>query len=724
MSKKLFFTCVLMVLAGFQFSAKAPEEGMYPLSEIQKVDLKKAGLKIDQKEVYNPNGISLIDALVNVGGCTGSFLSDQGLIITNHHCAFESVQLASTPENDYLTNGFVAKSMEQEIPAKNLTCKITDSYEDVSDKILSSVKDVNDPVERINAINKKIAEIIKEEQAKDASIKPEISEMFIGRTYVLFRYKIIKDVRLVYIPQRAVGEFGGESDNWVWPRHTGDFSFLRAYVAKDGSAATYSKENVPYKPKKFLKVNPNGANDGDFVFILGYPGRTFRNYPAKYVEYQEKFQLPYISSLYEWQNNQMAETSTNKELELKQASRIKRKANVLKNYKGKIKGLKGISLVEQKYAQEKELQKFIDADPNLKAQYGSLMNNIDMVYNEIFADAKKYLVMDQLIPSSNALSAANIMLQMRKKIDAAKAEEKEKIYKEQTEAAKKQINALYDTYVLETEKRLLKRALLDGLMLPKAEQYNVIPGYDYLKSKNHEAFVNQYVEKLFAKTKFNTEQFLKDVLSLPLDGFMSMKDPMLDLGMNAMKEVEKKNEIQKARNGKLNKLLADFVNVSILYKKTDFIPDANSTLRLTYGHVKGYTPVDATYMKPTTTLTGLIEKGTKDGDYYLPDFIRELYKKKDFGPWLTKDKKDVPIAFLYDMDTTGGNSGSPIMDENGNLVGVNFDRAFEATINDFAWNESYSRSIGCDIRYILWVAQKVDKADNVIKELGLENWGK
>ena len=719
MSKKLFFTCALITLGAFQFSAIAPEEGMFPLSEIQKVDLKKAGLKIDQKEVYNPNGLSLIDALVNVGGCTGSFLSDAGLIITNHHCAFESVQLASTPENDYLTNGFVAKTMEQEIPAKNLTCKITDSYEDVSDKILSSVKDVNDPVERINAINKKITEIIKEELAKDASIKPEISEMFIGRTYVLFRYKIIKDVRLVYIPQRAIGEFGGESDNWVWPRHTGDFSFLRAYVAKDGSAATYSKENVPYKPKKFLKVNPNGANDGDFVFILGYPGRTFRNYPAKYVEYQEKFQLPYISSLYEWQNDQMAQTSVNKELELKQASRIKRKANVLKNYKGKIKGLSGIQLVNQKYAQEKELQKFIDADPNLKTQYGSLMNNIEMVYNEIFADAKKYLVMDQLIPSSNALSAANIMLQMRKKIEAAKVEEQEKVYKEQSSAAKKQINALYDTYVLETEKRLLKRALLDGLNLAAAEQYNVIPAYSYTKSKNHDAFVNKYVEQLFAKTKFNSEKYLSDALDLPMKNFMELKDPMLNLAVNAAAEVEKKNAIQKVRNGKLNKLLADFVNVSILFKKTDFIPDANSTLRLTYGHVKGYTPVDATYMKPTTTLTGLIEKGTKEGDYYLPDYIRELYKKKDFGPWLTKDKKDVPIAFLYDMDTTGGNSGSPIMDENGNLVGVNFDRAFEATINDFAWNESYSRSIGCDIRYVLWVAQKVDKADNVIKELGL-----
>jgi hypothetical protein len=415
----------------------------------------------------------------------------------------------------------------------------------------------------------------------------------------------------------------------------------------------------------------------------------------------------------------MAQTSVNKELELKQASRIKRKANVLKNYKGKIKGLSGIQLVNQKYAQEKELQKFIDADPNLKTQYGSLMNNIEMVYNEIFADAKKYLVMDQLIPSSNALSAANIMLQMRKKIEAAKVEEQEKVYKEQSSAAKKQINALYDTYVLETEKRLLKRALLDGLNLAAAEQYNVIPAYSYTKSNNHDAFVNKYVEQLFAKTKFNSEKYLSDALDLPMKNFMELKDPMLNLAVNAAAEVEMKNAIQKVRNGKLNKLLADFVNVSILFKKTDFIPDANSTLRLTYGHVKGYTPVDATYMKPTTTLTGLIEKGTKEGDYYLPDYIRELYKKKDFGPWLTKDKKDVPIAFLYDMDTTGGNSGSPIMDENGNLVGVNFDRAFEATINDFAWNESYSRSIGCDIRYVLWVAQKVDKADNVIKELGL-----
>ncbi len=718
--KSFWMLGILFGLTSLQFTPMPPEEGMFPLSEISKLDLKKAGLKINQTDVYNPQGLSLVDALVNVGGCTGSFVSNQGLIITNHHCAFESVQLASTPEKDYLTNGFVAKTLEQEIPAKNLTCKITDSYEDVSAKILDAVKDVQDPSERINKINAKIAEIVKDEEVKDKTIKAEISEMFIGRTYVLFRYKIIRDVRLVYIPQRAIGEFGGEGDNWVWPRHTGDFSFMRAYVAKDGSAANYSKDNVPYQPKKFLQVNPNGANEGDFVFILGYPGRTFRNYPAKYIEYQEKFQLPYISSLYEWQNNQMAETSVNKELELKQASRIKRKANVLKNYKGKIKGLRNIELVNQKYEQEKELQKFIDADATLKAKYGAMLNNIDMVYSEVFSDAKKFLVLDQFISSSNALSSANIMNSLKKKIAAASPEEQQKILDNGKAAAKKQMDAQYDTYVLETEKRLLKRVIMDGLQLPAAERFNVIPKFNPDKQKNLEAAVEKYINTLFSKSMFTMPDQVYKTLDLPVAELMKIKDPMYDFLVEVNKEVDKMNDIRKVRNGKLNKLLAEYVDVSILFKKTNFIPDANSTLRLTYGYVKGYTPVDATYMKPTTTLTGLIEKGQNSGEYYLPPIIRELYKNKDFGRFTTKDGKDVPVAFLYNMDTTGGNSGSPILDENGNLIGVNFDRSYEATINDFAWNELYSRSIGCDIRYILWVAQKVDHADHIIKELGVK----
>ena len=697
-----------------------PEEGMYPLSEIKKLDLKKAGLKIPQAEVYNPNGLSLIDALVNVGGCTGSFVSNQGLIITNHHCAFEAVSLASTPEHDYLKNGFVAATKEQEVQAKNLTCKITDSYEDVSNTVLTAVKNIFDPTERINAINAKIAQIIKEEEQKDKTIKAEVSEMFIGRTYVLFRYKTIKDVRIVYVPQRAVGEFGGESDNWVWPRHTGDFSFLRAYVAKDGSSAAYSKDNVPYQPKKYLTINPNGANEGDFVFILGYPGRTFRNYPAKYIQYQEQYQLPYISDLYAWQNKQMEATSITKELELKQAAKIKRKANVLKNYRGKLKGLKGIDLVNQKFAQEKELQAFINADTSLIKQYGKMLQNIDMVYDEFFADAKKFLVLDQVFTSATAFSVANQVLGLQKKIAETKLENQDKVYQESKVTILKNAKDAYSTYVLATDKLLLKRILLDGLNLSAKEQFNFIKGMPTAKGTNWDELLSNHLDRIFSKSEFTEADEIDEIFNLSVKDFLKFKDPMIDLAINARVEIDQMNTIRKDRTGRLNKLLADYVNVSILFKKSDFIPDANSTLRLTYGHVKGFTPVDATYMKPTTTLTGLIEKGTNEGDYYLPEIFRTLHQQKDYGQFTTKDGKDVPVAFLYNLDTTGGNSGSPIMDENGNLVGVNFDRAYEATINDFAWNDAYSRSIGCDIRYVLWVAQKVDHADFILTELGVK----
>ena len=718
--KKYLSICLLFLFSLLNIAQAMPDEGMYPLSEIKKLDLKKAGLKIPQAEVYNPNGLSLIDALVNVGGCTGSFVSNQGLIITNHHCAFEAVSLASTPEHDYLKNGFVAATKEQEVQAKNLTCKITDSYEDVSDKVLSAVKNIFDPTARINAINAKIAQIIKEEEQKDATIKAEVSEMFIGRTYVLFRYKTIKDVRIVYVPQRAVGEFGGESDNWVWPRHTGDFSFLRAYVAKDGSSATYSKDNVPYQPKKYLKVNPNGANEGDFVFILGYPGRTFRNYPAKYIQYQEKFQLPYISNLYEWQNKQMESTSINKTLELKQASKIKRKANVLKNYRGKLKGLKGIDLVNQKFNQEKELQEFINADTSLIRQYGKMLQNIDMVYEEVFADAQKFLVLDQVLASSNALSIANQVVALQKKIAESPIENQEKVYQDSKTVLLKSARDIYDTYVETTDKLLLKRILLDGLTLESKQQFNLINGISIAKGTDWDALLTKHIDQIFKKSDFAVAQNIDQILNQSLKDFLKYKDPMMALAIQARTEIDQMNAIRKDRNGRLNKLLADYVNVSILFKKSDFIPDANSTLRLTYGNVKGFTPVDATYMKPTTTLTGLIEKGTNEGDYYLPAIFKELKQQKDFGQFTTKDGKDVPVAFLYNLDTTGGNSGSPIMDENGNLVGVNFDRAYEATINDFAWNDAYSRSIGCDIRYVLWVAQKVDHADFILTELGVK----
>src|SRR5699024_5083560 len=265
-----------------QFSASVPDEGMYPLSDIHLAGLKKAGLKINEQEIYSPGKVSLVDALVRVSGCSGSFVSPNGIIITNHHCAFSAVQLSSSPESNYLENGFVANSLEQEIQAEGLTIRITESYEDVSEEVLAAVEHINDPIDRIEIINEKRKEIARRAVEADPSITAEVSEMFIGKSYVLFKYKTIEDVRLVYVPRQDIGEFGGDLDNWVWPRHTGDFAFLRAYVAPDGSSAKYSPDNIPFTPKRHLKVNPNGVEEDDFVFILGYPGRTFRHRPAQY----------------------------------------------------------------------------------------------------------------------------------------------------------------------------------------------------------------------------------------------------------------------------------------------------------------------------------------------------------------------------------------------------------------------------------------------------------
>ena len=392
--------------------AKAPEEGQYPLSEIKKLNLQKAGLLISQDDIYNPNGISLIDALVKVNGCTGSFVSPEGLIITNHHCAFAGVNVASTPEHNYLEDGFLAESRGKEIHAKEYKVKITESYEDVSDIILKAVAGIESLEERSKIISKKMEELGEKATDKESSIEASVSEMFAGQSYILFKYRIIEDVRLVYVPPRTIGEFGGERDNWMWPRHTGDFTFMRAYVAPDGSSAEYSEENVPFKPKKHLEVNPKGVEEGDFAFILGYPGRTFRNQPSQFIEYQYNYQLPYISELYEWTINLIeAKTDGNDEMALAYSTHIKRLSNTMKNYKGKIQGLRNTQLIKTKQIEEKEIARFIKTSPVLNDNYKNLFDEISDVYSKRLSLAEANLWFGGLYRLSDDFKLARFVIQ-------------------------------------------------------------------------------------------------------------------------------------------------------------------------------------------------------------------------------------------------------------------------------------------------------------------------
>lgn len=710
LNKKGLFIAALVIGALSSNTFKNIDEGMFPLSDLNRADLKKAGLEIDQSDIYNPGKVGLVDALVRVGGCTGSFVSDEGLIITNHHCAFSAVQLASTPENDYLTNGFVAREKEQEIRAEGLTIRITDSYQDVSNRVLNVANQSSNPAERIHLINEQRRLIAEEAEKIDPTIKAEVSEMFIGKSYVLFRYKTIEDVRLVYVPQRSIGEFGGDTDNWVWPRHTGDFSFLRAYVAKDGSPAAYAKDNIPYKPRKFLKVNPKGVQEDDFAFILGYPGRTFRHRPAQYIKYQEEFLLPYIADLYEYQNNVMLEAGkNNKTTEISLATRIKRNANVMKNYQGKMKGLKTIKLEESKKNQDLALTDFIESRPDLKAKHGNLMRDIDKLYQKIFSDAKRDMWLQQLYSSTSLLNAAGYLNSFKAAL--ANTNDKGAFFKANLPRIKESLENIYDSYHFSVDSAIFRRMLTDAANLPESQKIGAI---------DKDSDVDLLLNDLLETTKLKDKEFVfNSVLKSP-STLLAYSDKLLQFQSKIqMQQLALKPEMDR-RDGVLNKLMGDYVAVKELYQEKNFIPDANSTLRLTYGYIRGYSPADATYMSPFTTIRGIMEKGALDhADFLFPDKIKKEWEAKNFGQYAMEKLNDVPVNLLYNMDTTGGNSGSPIMNSKGELIGVNFDRAYDATINDFAWDESYSRSIGVDIRYVLWVADKIDHAEFLLKEMGI-----
>ncbi|MFZ2324924.1 MAG: S46 family peptidase [Ignavibacteriaceae bacterium] len=710
----LLYTLSFLIIITFAFIPTRPDEGMFPLSDIKNINLNEKGLKISVDDVYNPNGVSLIDALVRIGGCTGSFVSDDGLIITNHHCVFGVVSNISTVENNYLENGFLAKTREEEIPAKGLSCRITDSYEDVSAEVLEAANKVEDISQRTTAISSKIREIITREQKKDSTIIADVSEMFVGEQYILFRYKTINDIRLVYVPPRTIGEFGGESDNWIWPRHNGDFSFVRAYISPDGSSSKFSENNIPYHPKKFLQVNPKGIDDGDFVFILGYPGRTYKHQPSQFLIMQEKYQLPYIQDLFAWMINLYEKRGENDpQFALDISDVIKGLANTEKNYRGKMQGLERLQLVKEKQDEEKSLQQYIESDPTLKDKYGNVLFDIDKVYQDIFASGRRGLVLSMLSRNIKYYRLAEYFVDYKKERMKPESERKTIYHEDKKNEFYSAITGLYNEFKPDLEPQILNKILSDASGFDELKNIEPFKSFAEVKEKQN------FIYDLYDDTFINDSKKYFDLLEDEDETLDDIDDPYINLVKEAAESADVERSKSQLSSGELNILLAKLNDVKRQWLKKSFVPDANSTLRLTYGYVKGYSPADATYYSPNTTLTGMIEKGKENGNYKLNEKVKELYNKKDFGNFIHPKLNDVPIAFLYNLDTSGGNSGSPIMDAYGRLVGVNFDRAFEATVNDYTWSEQYSRSIGVDIRFVLWVTQKVGGADFLLKEMGV-----
>lgn len=673
------------------FSSHKAEEGMFPLNYLNEKQLQDAGLKLSAKQIFNPSDVALTNALVKVGGCTGSFISEEGLIITNHHCVYGGVANLSTEEHNYLENGFVAKDKSFELPI-DMPCRITQSYEDVSAIVLKGIDDNTSPEIRSATIAQNIKNLRDEERKKTPDLSVEVSEMFVGKSYTLFRYILITDVRLVFAPPVTVGQFGGDLDNWEWPRHNGDFGLVRAYVGKDGKPAPYSKENVPYKPAKHLKINAKGSKENDFVFIMGYPGRTYRHESGAYMQFQQNFQLPEIQKWYAWCIERMeARSENNVNLRLAFAGTIQSYANTEKNFRGKMQGIKRSNLIAQKLNDESAMQNFAEQ----QHKYENVIPEIQGIWNTKTAIAEKRYSYLFLFNQSQTMALANLIRQINNSKGKQADQETLRNY------VAKSFNILNKDYEKDILKNLLTR-------IYKFRNLDAVLG---------KLNVDQWVEKLNKDKYFDTAWVKANAKNNKLQDY---RGPIYKLANFLAQDFIETETLWQQQDEKLKAWMPKYLDLKEQYKTGQFIPDANSTLRLTYGYIKRYSPNDAEIHTPFTTLRGVWEKANSAPDYRLPSDVADNLRVQNVPTFFTDPETgEVIVCFLYNLDTTGGNSGSPVLDADGDLIGVNFDRSFTATINDYAWNEQYSRSIGVDIRYVLYVMKYVGKADHLIKELGL-----
>ncbi len=693
---------VLAILLAVLLRPAVGDEGMYPITELSKLNLKAKGLQIPVSEIYDPKGTgtSLLQAIVHLGGCSASFVSPDGLIITNHHCVFGAVSAASSVRNDYLTDGFLAPARGDEIPARGMTARITEEMRDVSSQVLGAVTPDLDPLARAKAIDDRIAELTREAQAKLPGKTIGISEMLAGQSYLMFISTTYRDVRLAYVPPRSIGEFGGEDDNWVWPRHTGDFSFVRAYAGKDGRPADYSADNVPYHPRRFLKVNPNGVNEEDFVFILGYPGRTYRHQSSYYLAYEEQHRMPLVADLNQWQIQAMEGLGKDdRAIALKFDSRIKGLANTMKNYRGKLDGMRKLALTAARRAEEAALQKFIEADPARRATYGTVLADTSKIYDEMAARFQYETVLDNLTAMSTLIRAASAVVEATSGVKPAAA------------GPGRGASNLFANYHEPAEVLFIRKVVSMAAKLPAGQR--IAPLDQRMGGDFSDEGIRRAAEASVAMATITSQDAMAAAIKQGLD------DPFIVFARELAPLQQQLRETRQRRTAELNKLSALLIDVRQQYLKKDFIPDANSTLRFTYGRIRGYSPADAVYHRPHTTLDGVMEKTRDEAPYNTPQAVRDLAKARDFARYRLPKGNQLPVALLYNLDTTGGNSGSPLMNARGELVGVNFDRAWGATINDYAWNEAYSRSIAVDIRYVLWVTEKVGKAGFLLKEMGV-----
>ena len=709
----------MSLLTAFSALTARADEGMWLPSLIGNriADMQEKGFRLNAEDIYSINQASLKDAVVLFGrGCTGELVSPEGLLLTNHHCGYGQIQQHSSVEHDYLKDGFWAMSREEELPNKGLTVSFLERMEDVTGIILKGYSPEMSESERAGLVKQNSDALIKEVTQEGKGLRARVEALYYGNQYFLFLYREYPDVRLVGAPPSSIGKFGGDTDNWMWPRHTGDFSIFRIYADKDNNPAPYSPDNVPYQPKKYFRISTKGVQEGDFTFIYGFPGRTQEYIHSEGVRYIEETGDPHKIALRTKRLDIMSRhQAESQKVRIQYSSKHAGVANAWKKWQGEVKGIRKMKTVQTKKEYEKGFSKWA-----VGTEYEGLTDRIAQIYGQLepYTFATDYY--GETIRAVEAAAFASSIAKLYKEADDSLSFDSRK--------ACDLSESFFKDYHLPIDKEIFA-AMIQEFDRNMPEEF---------KPKYHSEMMQKYgnakawAEDLFAATMFTDRAAVealsvaKDQESIGTDRDKVMNDPAVVFFNEYYNWYSKGIRPEAARlNQELQLAYRDYMRGQMEYAEAingpkaleAFYPDANLTLRVAYGHIKGYSPADGVYYTPSSTIKGIMEKDNPEiFDYNIPQRLRDIYATKDYGRW-ADTSGEVPVCFIATNHTTGGNSGSPVINADGDLIGLNFDRVWEGTMSDIVFDPEICRNISLDVRYVLFTIEKIGGASYLFNEM-------
>ncbi|MDP3912696.1 MAG: S46 family peptidase [Bacteroidota bacterium] len=711
-------TGLLVGLVLLTFSALFAKEGMWIPTLLDKyniAEMQQMGFKLTAEDIYSVNKESMKDAVVLFGtGCTGNLISNDGLLITNHHCGFDAIQKHSSLENDYLTDGFWAKNRKEELPNSGLSVRFLDRMEDVSHSVLAGTE--GKPKDSLSVIITRNTKKITAEASQKGKFDVLVKPLFYGNQYFLYVYEVFEDVRLVGAPPTSIGKFGGDTDNWMWPRHTGDFSMFRVYAGKDNLPAKYSVDNVPFKPKKFFKISLKGVQPEDFALVFGFPGTTQQFLPSQAIRQIMEQGDPDKIKIRGIKLSLLAsDMDKDPKIRIQYAAKYQTAGNAWKKWQGEVKGLKRLNAVAVKQAEEIEFKNWTDANPERKNLYGEVLPTFEKLYSQLepFTKANDYYT-EIVGRGTDIFSIISFFEAIEARWSGISSEYQELIQ----EAVKQKIEEHFKDYNRETDEKIFDE-LLRLYVNDIAPQY--LP--EDFRTLMGKTTSKELIDKVYRKSVFSDHSnLMASTFNLSEKKLKKLSsDPAFKIFRSLKKHYEMNvepyfNTIQKQIDGNMKTYVAGILEMS---EGKPLWADANKTLRVAYGKVEGYEPMDGVFYDYFTTLEGIMQKDNPEiYDYNVPQTLRDLHGKKDYGRY-GKDGT-MNVCFAASNHTTGGNSGSPVINAEGKLIGLNFDRCWEGTMSDLMFDPERCRNIALDIRYALFITDKLAGAGYLIDEMEIE----